>query len=62
MEYLPTDEMLADFFKKPLKGIHFERLRQVIMGWYHISLLKAESISEFKERIGNVIMGYIIPK
>ena len=48
MEYLPTDEMLADFFKKPLKGIHFERLRRVIMGWYHISLLKAESISEFK--------------
>ena len=42
---LPTDEMLAEFFKNPPQGSFFEILRQFIMGWYHKSLLKTESMS-----------------
>ena len=32
MEYCPTDEMVADFFTKPLQGSNFEGFRQTILG------------------------------
>ena len=32
IEYLPTDEMIADFFTKPLQGESFRRLRDKILG------------------------------
>ncbi len=31
MEYCPTDEMIGDFFTKPLQGAKFRRFRNIIM-------------------------------
>ena len=31
IEYCPTDEMIADFFTKPLGGAKFRRFRNIIM-------------------------------
>ena len=31
LKYCPTDEMLADYFTKPLVGKKFEEMRKVIM-------------------------------
>ena len=53
IEYFQTDEILLEFFTKTLQVTLFEIIRQDIMGWYHISLLKTEYMSEFKERVGN---------
>ena len=60
IEYCPTDEMLADYFTKPLQGALFTKLRRVIMGWDHISLLnkkKKGSTSAPEERVGIVPNG-----
>jgi hypothetical protein len=32
IEYCPTDEMLADYFTKPLQGSLFKRHRNAILG------------------------------
>ena len=32
MEYCPTQEMLTDFFTKPLQGNLFQKLKKVILG------------------------------
>ena len=47
IKYCPTENMLADFFTKPLQGTLFERFRAVIMGHAHISTLS----TPFKERV-----------
>ena len=31
IEYCPTQEMMADFFPKPLQGVSFTRMRDMIM-------------------------------
>ena len=31
LEYCPTDEMIEDFFTKPLTGAKFRRFRNIIM-------------------------------
>jgi hypothetical protein len=41
--YCPTEQMLADFFTKPLQGSLFERLRKVLMGYAHIDTLSTLS-------------------
>ena len=41
--------MLADYFTKPLQGQLFNKFRNVIMGFVHISSLNQES-TENKER------------
>jgi hypothetical protein len=53
--YCPTEEMLADFFTKPLQGNLFRLFRRVIMGQEHISVLKAKllSLAPVEERVGN---------
>ena len=33
VKYCPTDEMLGDYFTKPLQGHKFEDFRNVIMGY-----------------------------
>ena len=58
--YCPTDEMLADYFTKPLQGALFNKLRRVIMGWDHISTLNKKKKSDTpvpEERVGSVPNG-----
>jgi len=38
--YCPTEEMLADFFTKPLQGALFRKFRDVVMGREHVYTLK----------------------
>ena len=58
IEYCPTHEMLADFYTKPLQGSLFRKMRDVIMGYSHISSLKSKdnqsTSSSMKERIENI--------
>jgi hypothetical protein len=35
IKYCPTDEMIGDFFNKPLGGAKFQRMRNIIMNCYH---------------------------
>ena len=53
--YCPTEAMLADFFTKPLQGSLFRKFRQVIMGYVHVSVLKAQllSLAPVEERVGD---------
>ena len=61
--YCPTEKMLADFFTKALQGKQFERLRRIIMGWDHISILEHDNnFSTSQERVGkneNQIFAYV---
>ena len=58
--YCPTEEMLADYFTKPLQGALFEKLRRVIMGWDPISILQDAVASKMKERVGNCEQNQVI--
>ena len=49
--YCPTEQMLADFFTKPLQGNLFKKFRRVVMGWDPISVLQEEDSDKFKEHI-----------
>ena len=51
LEYCPTDNMIADFFTKPLQGQQFKRLRDVVMGAKHYSTLN-HSKEKIQERVG----------
>jgi hypothetical protein len=51
--YCPTEQMLADYFTKPLQGSLFRKFRRVIMGYDPISILKEFPSSKMKERVGN---------
>ena len=50
--YCPTEQMLADFFTKPLQGSLFEKLRKVLMGHAHINTLSSSSLLPVEERVG----------
>jgi hypothetical protein len=52
VEYCPTEDMLADFFTKPLQGSLFRKLRAVVMGHKHVDTLKEDPLPEPKERVG----------
>lgn len=51
--YCPTEEMLADFFTKPLQGALFRKFRDVVMGMKHINTLKRTALDPSQERVGN---------
>ena len=53
VEYCPTEEMLADFYTKPLQGALFRKFRDVIMGLKHISILIRTPTLTDQERVGN---------
>jgi hypothetical protein len=54
VRYCPTEQMLADFFTKPLQGALFRRLKAVVMGWEHIDTLAVTFPSaEPQERVGS---------
>ena len=46
IEYCNTNDMIADYFTKPLQGKQFLRFREVIMGWKHISTLHSPANKE----------------
>jgi hypothetical protein len=52
IKYCPTEQMLADFFTKPLQGSLFRKLRDVILGSKHISTLTEQEPVASKERVG----------
>ena len=54
VKYCPTDQMLADFFTKPLQGSRFKHLRDIVMGCKHISNLQVPAeVSTAQERVSN---------
>jgi hypothetical protein len=53
IEYCPTEQMLADFFTKPLQGGVFRRLRDVVMGHSHTDVLKTFAPDVPQERVGD---------
>ena len=53
IEYCPTGMMLADYFTKPLQGSLFNKFRDVIMGFAHISLRHEDARIKERENITN---------
>jgi hypothetical protein len=51
VQYCPTEQMLADFFTKPLQGGLFRKFRAVIMGHKHIDSLKDPKPIPSQERV-----------
>ena len=51
--FCPTEEILAEFYTKPLQGNLCRIFRDVVMGLKHISTLKIPPISADQERVGN---------
>ena len=52
--HCPTEEMLADFFTKPLQGQLFEKFKKVLMGHAHINTLKQNTTAALvEERVGS---------
>ena len=39
VEYCPTRKMIADFFTKLLQGALFQKFRDIVLGYKHISEL-----------------------
>jgi hypothetical protein len=52
VQHCPTEQMLADFFTKPLQGKLFRRLREVVMGHKHVNTLKTATTATSQERVG----------
>jgi hypothetical protein len=55
-EYCPTEQMLADFFTKPLQGNLFRGLREVIMRRKHIDTPKEFTSARSQERLGKDVV------
>ena len=51
IEYCPTEQMLADYFTKPLQGTLFVKMRNIIMGFNKVSDL---SDIQNEERVENI--------
>ena len=61
IRYCPTQNMIADFFTKPLQGALFRSFRDVILGYKHISVLddmERDSVPEERVRFN----GYSVTK
>ena len=52
VQHCPTEQMLADFFTKPLQGSLFRKFREVIMGHKHINSLKVNVPNPLQEHVG----------
>jgi len=50
--YCPKEEMLGDFFSKPVQGSLFKKFRSALMGWTHINEL-FQGYNNLEERVGN---------
>ena len=52
VEYLPTENMIADLFTKPLQGSLFKKFRDNVLGYKHISTLhENDKDSLYQERV-----------
>ena len=49
--YCPTEQMLADFYTKPLQGALFRKFRDVLLGHKHINTLKDKTAPMLEERV-----------
>ena len=58
--YCPTEQMLADFFTKPLQGSLFRRFKAVLMANAHISTLLESPSATVQERVGSEDFGQTI--
>jgi len=54
--YCPTDEMLANFFTKPLQGSLFRKFRAVLLGHCHVNTLTKSPLPPSEERVENPIL------
>ena len=54
VEYCPTNDMLADFFTKPLQGSKFMEFRDIILGYAELTPVNIVSNSERVGRNGNL--------
>jgi hypothetical protein len=54
--YCPTDEMLADFFTKPLQGSLFLKFRPVLLGHCHVNTLTKSPLPPSEERVENPVL------
>ena len=53
--YCPTEEMLANFFKKPLQGSLFRKFCDVLLGHCHVHTLIKSLLSPSEDRAENPI-------
>ena len=60
VQHCPTEQMLADFFTKPLQGSLFRKFREVILGRKHIDSLKQSKPTPSQERVGRNILQEIM--
>ena len=51
--YCPTEQMLADFFTKPLQGNLFRKFRAVLLGHEHVDTLTKPPLPSPEERVEN---------
>jgi hypothetical protein len=56
IEYCPTGIMIADCFTKPLQGLIFQQLRDMIMGNTEIALPAGESSVTINQKKGIPVM------
>jgi hypothetical protein len=54
--YCPTDEMLANFFTKPLQGSLFRKFRAVLLGHCHVNALTKSPLPPSVDRVENPIL------
>ena len=53
IKYCATENMLADFFSKPLQGNLFKKFRSVVLGHQPLYILRTHKSSyKLKERVG----------
>jgi hypothetical protein len=54
VHYCLTEQMLADFFTKPLQGSWFRKFRDVFMGHKHVDTLTEVSTALPQEQVGTM--------
>jgi hypothetical protein len=56
MQHCPTEQILTNFFTKPLQGSLFRKFQEVIMGHRHIDSLKEATPTPTQECVGEDIL------
>jgi hypothetical protein len=63
VRHCPTEQMLADFFTKPLQGQLFLKFRDVLLGYKHVSELQKiyDATPSPEERVGHKVLDAEVP-